>query len=142
MIQHELASSNINDPLPLTPNHFILGRLSINVPSSIFLDKTVTLPKSWKNAQFLAQQFWNRFLREYLPERQFRTKCNTASNNLAVDDLVWVLEDYTPRGLWPLAKILEVHPASDGTARWVTLQTPHGKKVRPVIELSKVFPKE
>ena len=64
------------------------------------------------------------------------------SNNLAVDDLVWVLEDDTLQGLWPLAKILEVHPVSDGTFISVTLQTPHGKKYWPVIKLSKVFPKE
>ena len=134
--------ADITDPLPLSRNHFFLGRPSNNVPPCIFLNMSVTLSKSWKNVQPLVQQFWNCFVREHLPERQARTKWNTTSNNLSNVDLVWLLEDYAPRDLWPLAKVLEHHPASHGTVRSVTLQTPHGKIVRPVIKLSRLFPKE
>ena len=134
--------ADITDPFSLSRNHFFFGRPSNNVPPCNFLNKSVTLSKSWKNAQPLVQLFWNCFVREHLPEGQARTKWNTTSNNLANVELVWLLEDHTPRDLWPLAKVLEHHPASDGTVRSVTLQTPHGKMVRPVIKLSRLFPKE
>ena len=99
----------------------------------------VTVSRSWKSAQELASHFWNRFLREYIPNQQTRSKWNKTSENLKVNDLVWLLEDFTPRGLWPRAKVIEIYPGSDGVVRSVKLRTPHGEKVRPVIKLSKVL---
>ncbi|XP_075250799.1 uncharacterized protein LOC142343002 [Convolutriloba macropyga] len=131
--------SEINDPLPLTPNHFLLGRASLNYPPGLFESQKVTVSRSWKSAQELASHFWNRFLREYIPNQQTRSKWNGTSENLKVNDLVWLLEDFTPRGLWPLAKVIEIYPGSDGVVRSVKLRTPHGEKVRPVIKLSKVL---
>ena len=131
--------SEINDPLPLTPNHFLLGRASLNYPPGLFESQKVTVSRSWKSAQELASHFWNRFLREYIPNQQTRSKWNKTSENLKVNDLVWLLEDFTPRGLWHLAKVIEIYPGSDGVVRSVKLRTPHGEKVRPVIKLSKVL---
>ena len=68
------APSQINDPLPLTPNHFLLGRASVIDPPGLDETQKVTLSKSWKSAQELASHFWNRVLREYIPnERQGRS---------------------------------------------------------------------
>ena len=131
--------SEINDPLPLTPNHFLLGRAPLNYPPGLFESQKVTVSRSWKSAQELASHFWNRFLREYIPNQQTRSKWNKTSENLKVNDLVWLLEDFTPRGFWPLAKVIEICPGSDGVVRSVKLRTPHGEKVRPVIKLSKVL---
>ena len=55
------VSSDINDPLPLTPNHFLLGRPSMNRPSGVFSQSNVADTKSWETSQILAQHFWNRF---------------------------------------------------------------------------------
>ena len=63
----------------------------------------------------------------------------TSRNFRKVDDLVWVLEDFTPRGLWPLAKVIEVHPGSDQIVRSVKVKIAFGEKVRTVIKLSKVL---
>ena len=46
------------------------------------------------------------------------------------------------KGFWPLAKVLELHIASEETVSIVTLQTCQGKKVRSVNKLSRVFNKE
>ena len=131
--------SEINDPLPLTPNHFLLERASLNYPPGLFESQKVAVSRSWKSAQELASHSWNRFLREYIPNQQTRSKWKKTSENLKVNDLVWLLEDFTPRGLWPLAKVIEIYPGSDGVVRFVRLRTPHGEKVRPVIKLSKVL---
>ena len=131
--------SKINDPLSLTLNHFLLGRASVNYPPGTFETQKVTVSRSWKSAQELASHFWNRFLREYIPNQQTRSKWNKTSENLNVNDLVWLLEDFTLRGIWPLAKVIEIYPGSDGVVRSVKLNTPHGEKVRPVIKLSKVL---
>ena len=131
--------SEINDPLLLKPNPFLLGRASVNYPPGVFEKQKVAMSKSWKSAQELASHFWNEFLREYIPSQQTRSKWNKTSKNPKVNDLLWLLEDFTPRGLWPLAKFIEIYPGSDGVVRSMKLRTRHGEKVRPVIKLSKVF---
>ena len=130
---------DINDPLPLTPNHFLLGRSSVNLSPCVFIGKEKNLSKSWRSSQQNATHFWNRFLREYLPTQQVRCKWHKTSKNLQVDDLVWILEDFTPRGLWPLARVIQVFPGTDGIVRSVKLKTSFGERIRPVVKLSKVF---
>ena len=66
--------SDINDPLPLTPNHFLLGRPTVNFPPGVFSERKITISKSWRTSQHLAEHFWNRFLREYIPNQQKRSK--------------------------------------------------------------------
>ena len=131
------ALSEINDPLPLTPNHFLLGRASINYPPRLFETHKVIVSRSWKTALKLASHFWNIFLVEYIPNQQTMSKWNKTSESVKVNDLVWLHEDSTPRGLWPLAKIIEICLGSGGVVLSVKLRTPHGEKVRPVIKLSK-----
>ena len=133
------TSSDINDPLPLTPNHFLLGRPTVNFPPGVFSERKITISKSWRTSQHLAEHFWNRFLREYIPNQQKRSKWTKCCPNLQVGDLVWVLEDFTPRGLWSLAKVIEVYPSSDQIVRSVKLKTAFGEKIRPVVKLSKVL---
>ena len=74
-----------------------------------------------------------------ISNQQTRSKWNKTSENLKVSDLVWLLEDFTPRGLWPLAKVIEIYPGSNGVVHSVKLKTSHGEKLRPVIKLSKVL---
>ena len=85
------TSSDINDPLPLTPNHFLLGRPTVNFPPGVFSERKITISKSWRTSQHLAEHFWNRFLRQYIPNQQKRSKWTKGCPNFKVDDLVWVL---------------------------------------------------
>ena len=133
------TSSDINDPLPLTPNHFVLGRSTVNFPPGVLSERKITISKSWRTSQHLAKHIWNRFFIEYLPNHQKRSKWTKGCPNLKIDDLVWVLEDFPPWGLWPLAKVIEVYPGSDQIARSVKLKTAFGEKVRHAVNLSKVL---
>ena len=132
------VSSDINDPLHLMPKRFFLGRPSINLPSGVFSQSKVAVNKSWKTSQLLAQYFWNRFIREHLPNQQKRSKWHKVNQNLEVHDLCWILEEFTPRGLWPLAKVIKVYPGSDKVVPSVKLKTVYGEKIRPVLKLSKM----
>ena len=98
-----IVPCDINDHLPLTPNYFLLGRSSVNLPPDVFIGDKKNISKAWRTSQQIAAPFWNQFLREYLPGQQIRPKWNKSSKNLKLDDLVWILEDFTPEafGLLP-----------------------------------------
>ena len=88
--------------------------------------------KRWKFIQYLANQFWKRWLREYLPELQRRSKWLKEEENIKVGDVVLVCEEATPRFLWPLGLVVEVKKGRDQLVRSVKVKTKSTELVRPV----------
>ena len=54
------VSSDLDDLEALTPNHFLTGRGSLNLPPGIFVDKEISSRKRWRQAQVVANHIWNR----------------------------------------------------------------------------------
>ena len=50
-------------------------------------------------------------------------------------DIVLIADPNTPRGVWPLGRIVSAHPGPDGIVRVVTVKTTSGTYVRPVGKL-------
>ena len=67
--------------------------------------------------QYLAEQFWVRWKREYLPTLQARQRCRHGARNVQVGDIVLLVEADAPRGTWPLARVVETRPSGDGRVR-------------------------
>ena len=80
----------------------------------------------------MANRFWFKWTKLYLPELQKRVKWTELCRNLSVGDLVLILEENTPRNLWPLAIVKEVSIGRDGQVRSVRLKTRCTELVRPV----------
>ena len=74
-----------------------------------------------------------------LPTLLKRTKWNFAEEPLKRGDVVWILKDRTPRGIWPLGRVTAEHPRRDGTTRVVTVRTAYGTFDRPDSALARVF---
>ena len=92
---------NLDDPLdmePLTPNHLLLQRPAITLPPGKFDDADLYSRKSWRQSQILSDHFWKRWLHEYLPTLQQRQKWLTPQRNLAVGDLVLLVDENLQRG--------------------------------------------
>ena len=68
-----------------------------------------------------------------------RLKWNEMQPPLKVGDIVWVLKDLTPRGIWSIRHVVEEHPGRDGTTRVVTVRTDYGTLNRPATALVNVF---
>ena len=79
-----------------------------------------------------------RFLNEYVPTLQKRSKWSSEKPNLEVGDLVWLLKDYTPRGVWPVGRVLDTNISKDGLVRTVRIRTSKGDKVCSVTAIKKL----
>lgn len=111
---------NSDDPMdeePLTPNHLLQLRPCASVPPGIFEKEDLHCRRQWRQAQYLANLFWKRWIKEYLPTLQERKKWNEPKENLKVDDLVLLADEHYPRGQWPLARVVEVFKGEDGYVR-------------------------
>ena len=119
-------SDDPSDPLPLTPNHLLLLRSGPVLPPGIFVPKDL-YKRRWRQVQYLADVFWSRWLKEYLPALQERQKWLHPQRNLQVGDLVLILHDNTPRNSRPLGLVTRTYPGADGLVRTVQLRTAPGQ---------------
>ncbi|KAL0830420.1 hypothetical protein ABMA28_002597 [Loxostege sticticalis] len=128
-----------DDPEALTPNHFLVGGshgLPITGPCETATKKT------WRVAQALADEYWRRWLKEYLPElipRRGARDVNEAA--IKPGDLVIVADHTLPRNVWPRGVVTQVHPGPDGGVRNVEVRTKGGVFRRPASRLA-VLPME
>ena len=129
------VSSDCQDLNALTPNHFLLGRANVSLPPDVLTDADLCSRKRWRHAQMMANHFWDRWVREYLPTLTERRKWRKDTQNLSEGDLVLVAEDLSPRGHWPLARVTRVLPGDDGMVRAVEVRTKRGSYVRPATKI-------
>ena len=128
-------SSHPSDDLPLTPNHFIHGRIGGEfAPSSV---DTVELGarKRWRRVQELVRHFWRRWHQEWLPSLARRGKWNAIRKNMKEGDLVLVIDPAVPRGQWSMGRIQETYKGSDGCVRSVKLISKGATYVRPITKI-------
>lgn len=124
------------DQEALTPNHFLLGSssgaklLPMDPPSN-----HSPLRSSWKLARYISDQFWNRWLKEYLPMITRRCKWFDDTRELAVDDLVMVVNG-TTRNQWIRGRIEEVFHGKDGRVRQALVRTSTGTIRRPAVKIA------
>ncbi|XP_043241080.1 uncharacterized protein LOC122391342 [Amphibalanus amphitrite] len=116
----------------LTPNHLLLGYRTVCLPPGVFSDRDTSSRRLWRQTQALADQFWARWLREYVPSLICRQKWTRETRNLARGDLVLLVEENMPRGRWPLGRVVEVMPGPDGRVRSARVRVHGGEVHRPV----------
>jgi len=119
----------------LTPNHFLLHKHNISIPPGVFDKDDLLSRRQWRHAQFLANCFWSRWIREYLPLLQARPKWFKPKRNLKEGDLVLLVDANLSRSQWPLGRITEVLPGTDGCVRTVNVKTKNSTLCRPVAKL-------
>ena len=132
------VTNDPRDQQPLTPNH-ILHLSAIVMPKSTVSDRDVFSKKSWKRASYLAEQFWRRWRTEYLPLLQQRTGPFLRSQvNLQQGDVVVIVDDSVPRGVWPMGLIEGVKQSSDNRVRSVKVRCKGTTLWRPIHKLVKI----
>ncbi|XP_043109147.1 uncharacterized protein LOC122355169 [Puntigrus tetrazona] len=120
-----LTVDNLSDPNslePLTPNHLLTMKSSVALPPpGRFTEEDLYAKKRWRHVQYLAEQFWGRWRKEYLSNIALRQRWHTPRRNLSVGDIVIVKDNDLPRHKWPLGRIIETTIDSDGLVRRVKI---------------------
>ncbi|XP_046341271.2 uncharacterized protein LOC124122193 [Haliotis rufescens] len=129
-----VVSDDHKDAEPLTPNHLLLLRAGPDLPLGSF-QAADAYRRRWKHAQFLADIFWKRWTKEYMPSLQLRQKCLLPKRNIMVGDIVLILNENCLRRSWPLARVVETYPGKDGLVRSVMVRTGGSTLTRPVDKL-------
>jgi hypothetical protein len=125
-------SNDPNDLTAITPGHFLIGEALTAPLEPDLTELKINQLFRHQLLERLRQHFWKRWRTEYLSYLQGRTKWQSPSPSLQPGDLVLLVEDNVPPLCWPLGRIQQVHPGSDGNVRVVTVKTNRGTYKRGV----------
>ena len=131
-----VISSDVEDPLPLSPSQILTMRTSIVLPPpGQFQRNDVYMRRRWRRVQYLCNLFWSRWKREYLPTLQQRPKWNQTKRNLEVNDIVLIKDENESRNDWLMGIIVKVEPDAKGFVRSAVVKTKTSELRRPVHKL-------
>lgn len=126
------VSVHPDDPEALTPNHFLIGGSGRTMVPGTFDDSDLIGRTHWRASQRLADIFWSRWLREYLPDLQHRRDIHNRGPTVKVGDVVLIVDHTLPRNTWPKGRVTATYPGADGIVRVADVATRGGLLRRPV----------
>ena len=123
------------DPQPLTPNNFLNYTAK---QAGVFNagDARGKVRKQWRQALQIADYFWSRWLKEYLPSLLGRNRMRQVTNPVKIGDIVLVCDSTSPRNSWPLGTVTQIYPGEDGHVRAVDVTTSTGTYRRSVSKIA------
>ena len=128
-------SDDPSDYEPLTPGHFLVNSALKVVPDDDVSEVPFNRLRRWQQTQKMLQLIWKRWHLEYLSSLQPRAKWCNPPVQLVKNQLVILFDENSAPVCWPMARIHELHPGSDGVVRVVTVQTPKGRYTWPVTKI-------
>lgn len=126
------VATDPEEPEALTPNHFLLGTAT-GMPFVGECDAADR--RTWRASQALANSFWARWVKEYLPTLAPRNDIRKRQDNVKPGDLVIIADGTLPRNIWPRGLIERVYPGPDGVVRSAEVRTRGGIFKRPARRL-------
>lgn len=126
-------SDDPNDTQALTPGHFLIGK-ALKVPARMNLPPKTdfSVKRIWAETQNMKENFWKRWIIEYLPTLQTRKKWREEKQDYQVGRLVVIKDENLSPAHWLMGRITELIKDEDGLVRSVKLKTVSGHLSRPV----------
>ena len=116
-------SDDPDDLQALTPTSLMHGGSFMLIPEPECPNIPENRLTRYQLLQRIRNAYWKRWSREYLHHLQERSKWRGTTENFAVGELVVVRDDRSPPAKWPLGRITEVHPRTDGLVRVFAVRT-------------------
>ena len=130
------ATSDIRDVESLTPGHFMTGMTTGLTSDTTISSNDRGTGKLWNNVSSIMNKFWTRLLKEYLPTLRQRRKWHSTVDGIEVGDMVWILENNTTTGIWPVGRVQKANKVKDNVVSFCLVKTSTGDFVKPAIKLS------
>ena len=124
-----LSSEDPESAPPLTPNHLLMGRATIEIPEGPFTE--TTLNKRFIFIQNLVTQWWKKWMKSVFPYLLPSYKWTNKKRNLQPGDVVLIHKEDIKRGNYQLGKISAVSTSEDNMVRKASVEymTGQTKKV-------------
>ena len=119
------VSANPEDPLVLSPAHFLYPYVFANSSTNIMpphSGEPERLRSGWRATQAMLDEFFTRFKKEYIQTLARRSTTASAVNIPKVGDVVLLKEDSLPREEWRVCRIIEVTNEDKTHPRHFTLK--------------------
>ena len=130
-----LTSDDPDDLSPITPNHLLHLKTPEDHPPGKFVEQDQYARRRWRQVQYMADTFWKRWIKEYLPTLQQRQKWLKLQWNLQQGDIVLIADNNAPRNSWTMGRVQEVHCDKKGLVRSAAVKTKTTTLARPVTKI-------
>ena len=87
------VADNPSDLEALTPNHILLGMHKNQAFVTGVDEKEVTSRRKWRQVQALSRIFWERWVKENVPNIIKRHKCAKRNREITIDELVLLADE-------------------------------------------------
>ena len=113
---HQCKKPDPSHPQSFPSRPVILGgKLSLETADRVAFNPR----KRWRRVQELVHHFCHSWLRKRIPSLSGRKKWCSGQADLKVRDVAFVMSTDTPRGKWPLGRIVKLFPGKDNKVRVV-----------------------
>ncbi|XP_065082921.1 uncharacterized protein LOC135705239 [Ochlerotatus camptorhynchus] len=120
----------------LTPNHFLRGLpAGEREEAHVLTNSAEALRDNYQRSQELADMLWQRWLKEYIPTINHRTKWHGEQEPIEEGELVYVV-DGNNRRTWIRGVVVKVIRGIDGRIRQALVKTEKGVYRRAVAKLA------
>ena len=134
------VSTSSDEIEPLTPSHLLFLRGGAGPIPGTYTGTDSLSRRRWRHVQYLAQQFWVRWKREYMLSLQSRHKWKREVSDVRQGDVVLLVDQDVPRGLWQMGRIVKTFPSQDGLVRKALVKTSKSAYLRPIHKMVLISP--
>ena len=142
-----VSGSDPTCPMPITPNHLLLGRSTPDVAHGLF-DNDESASKRQIFLQSLVEDWWKNWYRNVLPSLVPSYKWRQKHRNVCVGDVCLIKYTNMKRGTYRLGRVTSVRMGKDNKVRTVSLQYKNPKEnvfrevERPIQGIAVIVPVE
>ena len=132
--------TDVDEPQPLSPSMLLTMKTrALSPPPGNFVPPDVYARRRWRRVQYLADQFWIRWSREYLQSMQTRTKWQGTRRDLRAGDVVLVRDEGAYRNDWPIGRVSEAMGSDDGRLRKAQVEVVRGGTMKTFLRSIKAL---
>ena len=128
------CSNDRSDFDALTTNDFTM-KMFHNFAPSDFNEDDLSSRKKFKSVNSYSNEFWKRFVKEYITSLNKRAKWFRDQTDFEVGNLVLMPQSNRPQSHWPLGQITKVFPSNNSVVRSVEVKLLNSLMICPTASL-------